>query len=275
MIGPLAVSRLRIAGEGSLRVGLLADTHIGADRDQTIHGGYNSAAASARAVEQALRAKLDIGFFLGDLARSSGEDGDYVMWREIFAPLTSQGPAILLPGNHDRRDHMLTHFGPGAPPDTERVVSIVETDALRLIALDSLYRTDVVPGLLGETQRNWLSAFLDAQDYRPTVVLVHHHLGEDDWALLDGDRLLALLLPRTQVKAVVTAHQHTYRRMRIDGLHLVAAPALGMPFKPEEPLGWLEASFEPAGVALRFHSIQGSSIEGVATEDEHRLLWRS
>jgi len=269
MAGTLLVSRLTCDRPGPLLAGLLADMHIGADPASTFEGGYNPASNSAAAVGSAQQFDPGIVIFLGDLARSSGEDGDYTHWQRLFAPLTAARPAVLLPGNHDRRDRMLAHFASDGPQEVERVLAVVETPGVRLIALDSLYRTDVVPGLLGEAQRAWLERYLDEHDQRPTIVLVHHHLGDDDKALLDGDRLLRILRVRSQVKAVVTAHRHVYRHQTIDGLHLVAAPALGMPFADEEPLGWLEASFDETGAVLGFRGIDGGE------RSRRRIDWRA
>lgn len=268
MIDGLGVTRLHRDQPGPLRAALLADTHIGADPTATFRGDYNPAESSAAAVKPALRFKPEVAFFLGDLAWGCGEDGDYKRWRKLFAPLTVSTPTVFLPGNHDRRDRMLQHFWADGPAEAERVISIVETPAVRLIGLDSLYRTDVVPGLLGERQRVWLERFLAAEDARPTVVLVHHHIGEDDYALLDGDRLLRLLAEQAHVKALFTAHRHAYRRRILDRLHCIAAPALGMPFEPEERLGWLEATFDEAGARLRFRG-----VDGRGDEEEVRLDW--
>ena len=226
--------------------------------------------SSASAVAPVLRFAPDTVFFLGDLAWASGEDDDYLQWQKVFAPLIADRPAILMPGNHDRRDRMLAHFASDTPADAERAISIVEAPSVRLIGLDSLYRTDVVPGLLGEAQRTWLENFLDAQDQRPTVILVHHHLGDDDYALLDGDRLLQILQSRPQVKCLVTAHRHVYRHHTVGRLHCIAAPALGMPFAPKEPLGWLEATFEETGAALRFRGVQRQADD----PQPLRIEWR-
>lgn len=247
---------------------MFADTHIGADPAATFQDRYCPARSAAAVIAPALGFAPEIVVCLGDLARTSGERGDYLQWQRLFAPLTADRPTILMPGNHDRRERMVAQFASHPMPRTERIVSVVETPTLRLIALDSLYRHDVVPGLLGEAQRWWLESFLDESDKRSTLILVHHHLGDDDKSLLDGDRLLNIVQPRPQVKALLTAHQHVYRHQIVDGLHRLAAPALGMPFAPEERLGWLEAHCDGEGAALRFRALDG------AADPELRLQWR-
>ncbi len=256
------------AQPGPLRTALLADTHIGADPTATFREGYNPATSAASALAPVLEFSPEATIFLGDLAWGYGEDDDYCRWREIFGPLIANRLTVLLPGNHDRRDRMIRHFCSDSPEKAERTISVLETPDSRLIGLDSLYRTDVVPGLLGQEQRAWLSKFLEERDARPTVILVHHHIGDDDYALLDGDRLLQLLEPHTNVKALFTAHRHTYRRRMINRLHYIAAPALGMPFTPGEPLGWLEATFEASCARLRFRVV-GAEPDG----EEARLDW--
>lgn len=242
---------------------------MGLDPLAAFDSGHQPFANATVAASQAQESEPEIVCFLGDLAWGSGEDGDYGRWQQVFHPLMAARPAVMLPGNHDRRDRMLRRFAPDAPVAAERMVSVVETPQLRLIGLDSLFRTDVVPGLLGESQRRWLGEFLDTHDQRPTVIMVHHHLGDDDQALLDGDRLLALLQVRPQVKAVISGHQHVFRCDTAGRLHLLALPAIGMPFHPDERLGWLESSLDERGATLRFRGVAGAE-DGA----EQRLTWR-
>lgn len=256
-------------GAPKLKLGLVADTHIGAEPAAKFKGGYDAVANAAKAVTALSQYGPQLLVCLGDLARSVGENGDYEHWRRIFAPLTAGRPAVLLPGNHDRRDRMLAHFSSDSPRQTQKAVTVVNAGGLRLIALDSLYRTDVVPGLLGEAQRLWLESYLDDSEPLTTLVFVHHHIGQDDYALLDGDRLLAILQSRAQVKGLVTAHRHSYRLRSTDGFHQIAAPALGMPFDPAERLGWLEAELDASGAQLRFRGLDG------AADPVQRIDWRS
>jgi len=62
---------------------------------------------------------------------------------------------------------------------------------VRFILLDSLLATNITPGQLGQSQRTWLSEYLDAQTAKPAVVFVHHNPDpEKDSALVDANRLL-------------------------------------------------------------------------------------
>ena len=262
----LTVFRLRGPEPAPIHAALLADTHVGLDPAAMFNSGHQPFVNATDAALQAQHTDPEIVCFLGDLAWGSGEEGDYGRWQQIFHPLLAARPAVLLPGNHDRRDRMLRRFAADAPADAERILSVVETPTMRLIALDSLYRTDVVPGLLGETQRRWLAGFLDTHDHRPTVILVHHHLGADDQALLDGDRLLALLQVRPQVKAVISGHQHAHRCELAGRLHLVGAPAIGMPFQPDERLGWLEATLDERGCRCAFAAWRGGRRRAAAAD---------
>ncbi|MCB1022574.1 MAG: metallophosphoesterase [Acidobacteria bacterium] len=247
---------------------LLADLHLSADASVE-YDGFRPLDNCARAVEQALAAGVEGALADGDLAWANGEAGDYDRVAEMLAPLSERAPVVLAPGNHDRRDRLLRRFHPEAYSlnDPAKLITVVDTPRARLMLLDSLYRTDVVPGLLGQAQRHWLGATLDSAPDRPTLLFVHHPLGEDDGALLDAPRLLSIVEPRRQVKAVFTAHDHVWRLGREGDLHVVKLPAVGFPFLPTEPTGWVALELRDASARLRFHSETGV--------EEHTLEWRA
>ena len=255
-----------LSGPGG-RWALLADTHLSAD-PEAAYDGRRTLDGAQRAADQAALAGVDAVIVNGDLAWARGEAGDYERAAEVFQPLAARVPVILSPGNHDRRDHLLRRFLPEAFSLNEpaKLITVVDTPAARMILLDSLYRVDVVPGLLGEAQRGWLAGVLDAEPRRPTALFVHHPLGEDDGALLDGDRLLAIVQPRPQVKAVFTAHDHVWRPETRGRLHVVGMPSAGFPFLPSVGVGWIEGEFGVRGARLTLHTDRGDA--------EHVLDWR-
>lgn len=259
------VARLTVPGG---RWALLADTHLSADPDAA-YDGQSTLANVQRALGQIVAAGVDGATVNGDLAWMQGLAEDYDQVAETFAWLAKDIPVAMALGNHDRRERALKRFHPGAfsLDEPAKLITVVDAPQVRFLLLDSLYRTDVVPGLLGQAQREWLQAFLDAEDKRPTVIVVHHPLGEDDGALLDGDRLLAILQPRSQVKAVLTAHDHVWRHERRGRLHVVGLPSAGFSFLPASvPVGWVEADFACHGVRLHFHADRSS--------DTLELEWR-
>lgn len=173
-------------------------------------------------------------------------------------------------GNHDRREVALAALaGETHEEEDERppnVVTVVDAAPVRLILLDSLYRVDVTPGLLGKTQRDWLARTL-AESSKPSVIVVHHPLRDSDSALLDAERLLGLVQPSGRVKAIFTGHDHVFRAETLGRLHVVGLPSCGLPFDREIPPGWVEAAFTSAGAELRLRTPGG---------EDHtlRLAWR-
>jgi 3',5'-cyclic AMP phosphodiesterase CpdA len=249
------------------RWALTADLHLSANPD-TAYGTYRTLDNTARTLSEVSAAAVDGVIVNGDLAGMHGLPADYGRVAETLAGLAAKVPVALTPGNHDRRDHMLKRFHPEAFSLNEpaKLITVIDAANVRFILLDSLYRTDVVPGLLGQAQRRWLARLLDSEDRRATLIVVHHPLGDDDGALLDGDRLLEIVQPRPQVKAVFTAHDHAWRVEQRGKLHVVKLPSAAFAFEPGEAIGWVEAELCACGARLRLHS--------GGTADERSLEWR-
>src|SRR5206468_5857710 len=89
-------------------------------------------------------------------------------------------------------------------------VLVIERPSMRLIVLDSLFYVNKAAGLLGKAQRDWLDRYLEASDDQPTVIFVHHTLGDGDGDLLDVERLFRLTRPHKTVKAIIYGHSHKY-----------------------------------------------------------------
>lgn len=272
--GGLRISRFRLPGD-AFRCALAADLHLSVNPAETICG-FRPYVEAERAVAEISAADPAAMILAGDLAFSRGRTGDYRACRRILEPLAM--PLVLSPGNHDHRARLLGVLAQEREP-AERVVSVIESGPVRILVLDSLYRSDVVPGLLGQEQRSWLDGALSRFNPKPTVIVVHHPPLDHDNALLDGDRLLAILERHESVQAVFTAHDHAYRVRRTytvqrrRSLWMVGLPAVGFPFEPEgsnaaQPTGWVEAEFSPAGATLRLRRADGLPVR-------RRLLdWR-
>ncbi|MGV3774170.1 MAG: metallophosphoesterase family protein, partial [Verrucomicrobiales bacterium] len=126
-------------------------------------------------------------------------------------------------------------------------------------------------GLLGKNQREWLRGFLDQADEKPTVLFVHHTLGENDGELLDADKFLAMVRPHRKVKAIFYGHSHIYSQKEQEGMHLVNLPAVGYNFNDREPLGWVQADFRKEGVDLTLRAFAGNTEGNGKTIS---LAWR-
>jgi hypothetical protein len=148
----------------------------------------------------------------------------------------------------------------------------MERPAIRFLLLDSLLYVNKVPGLLGKAQRTWLDQYLAGSDSRPTVLFVHHTLGDGDGDLLDVESLFRVVQPYRKVKAIFYGHSHRYFYGQDRGLHLVNLPAVGYNFVDSEPVGWVDAQFSGAGAELTLQALGGNKAKHGETVV---LRWRS
>lgn len=249
---------------------LLSDTHINPSPDAE-ERGVNMADNLEKVVKDVLAhpQSVDEVIVAGDIAHSRGRLEAYEVTRGILTPVlqTDMGVHLAL-GNHDDRENFFTalpdHRSPN-PPVPGRHVECFQSGPLRIVMLDS------IPGDLGEEQLQWLTQCLDAHPAAPTVVFLHHDVRQSGSTLRDCERLLALLLPRRQVKAVFHGHTHIYAAMEIDGLHIVELPATAYRFDANQPSGWIHATFNTDGAVLRLRALQDN---GVVDGQPRTLRWR-
>jgi 3',5'-cyclic-AMP phosphodiesterase len=247
-------------GAGGLRVALLSDTHIPADAEGQ-YRGFHPVRNLEAVIPGVIKARPEFAILCGDAARLTGELGDYEALKRLLSPLAEQVPVYIGLGNHDNRANFFTVFDQ-VPEGRQEVagkhVSVIERPEVRLIVLDSLLYVDRVAGLLGKAQRQWLADYLERVDDRPTVLFVHHTLGDGDGDLLDVDRLFAMLRRQPKVKAMFYGHSHVWGIKESEGLQLVNLPAIGYNFRDEDPVGWVEAEFTASGVGLTLRAIAGN-----------------
>src|SRR5207244_4233063 len=122
----------------------------------------------------------------------------------------------------------------GAPSPVEhRVAALVRSPLANWFLLDSLDQTNKTPGIIGEAQRAWLEKALDENKDKPAIIVVHHNIVPPgvgavlqnaasvptilaavskpaNSALLDSRELLAILRPRSHVKACIYGHTHVW-----------------------------------------------------------------
>jgi 3',5'-cyclic AMP phosphodiesterase CpdA len=227
-----------------------------------------------RALEQVMETYPRAAYVNGDIARLTGESEDYLAVKGLLEPLAAQSPIYLGLGNHDDREKFHKVFSPPANAEQvkDRHVLVVEEPFLRVILLDSLLYVNKVPGLLGKAQRDWLDRRLANADGRPTILFVHHTLGDGDGELLDADALLRIVRPYAKVKAIFYGHSHQYSYREHHGIHLVNLPALGYNFADSEPVGWVDGVFAPNGVKLTLRALGGNTAENGQTR---ALNWRT
>ncbi|MBI4892397.1 MAG: metallophosphoesterase [Acidobacteria bacterium] len=268
-----AATLLRSA-EAEMHWALLSDTHIAEDpADQS--RGFKPHENLKQAVSQLLAAKPQGALVCGDLARNKGLAGDYANLKSILAPVSSAMPLALALGNHDDRKNFLASFGTaqqGAQSVRDKHTLVVEGPLARFIVLDSNQRADIVPGLLGKTQRAWLAEFLQTSSDLPTVIFVHHTLSDGDDALLDAPRFFDIVKDQRKVKAIVYGHSHRYGFDLWQGIHLVNLPSVGYNFNDAEPVGWVEVKLSKTGGAFTLRSLGGNQEKNGKTVV---LPWRS
>jgi len=264
--------------EGANRFALMADTHVAADR-KFVARGVNVAEHFKTATEQVLALDEPPAGVLvaGDCAYKSGEAGDYATLVELVAPYGKAGvPVHFALGNHDHREH----FWKVMPPEEGqnklvegKHLTIVESPRAKFFLLDSLNKTDVTPGLLGESQRAWLAEQLKRHADKPAIVVVHHNpdTRPKTSGLTDTAALMDVLKPAKHVKALVYGHTHNWAVREEDGLHLINLPPVAYVFNKTRPSGWVDMRLEEDGALLKLHSLDAKHAEhGKGVE----LTWR-
>jgi len=94
---------------GELRLALLSDTHVPADR-QHGHRGMNPWEHLRAAAGQVAAARPDGVVICGDVARLDGREQDYRELRALLEPVAAVAPVYIAPGNHDDRANLAKVF---------------------------------------------------------------------------------------------------------------------------------------------------------------------
>ncbi len=261
------------------RFALLADTHVWETRDQATNG-----VKPADNLNQALRAILAMDprpaglLMAGDTVRLEGHAADYAVLADVLRPVRGAGlPLDIALGNHDNRENFWQAFPearcPGRLTAYGKHVSVVHAPCANWFLLDSLDKTNVTPGRLGQPQLDWLAWALDCHADKPALVLAHHNPEQASKisGLTDTKALFDVLRPRSHVKAYVFGHTHAWRLMEQDGIHLVNLPTTAWPFDKDAPRGWVEAQLSSGGVRLVLHALDPKHKLDGQTAD---LRWR-
>jgi Icc protein len=259
--------------EKQINLALLADTHIPEDVENNYRGFYPYKNLE-KTVPEIISASPDGVLIAGDLARLTGESGDYANLKKLLSPVAEITPVFMALGNHDNRENFLKVFDetPGEKPDIKgKHITIVEKAPIRLIMLDSLLYTNKVPGLLGKAQRQWLKNYLIECDEKPTILCFHHTLSDGDGDLLDVPRLFSTILPVRKVKAIVYGHSHVYGYSEFEGIHLINLPAMGYNFSDSDAVGWVEAHIGSRGGDFVLHAVAGNQDQDASVT---KLTWR-
>lgn len=242
---------------------LLNDTHIGEKHppDSPVPSHLRQAVDELVALER----KPSCVLINGDLALKDGQPGDYQHFAKLIAPLReAQVDLHLTLGNHDHREtfyEVMKEERPKAPPVESKHISVVETKFANFFLLDSLQKTMVTQGTLGEEQRKWLGEALDARPDKPAMIVTHHNprLGGDPnhfpGGLIDSQELWKVLATRKQVKAYIHGHIHDRNEFKHEGIHILNLPATSYVANPKlSTTGWTTARLDGQGMTLRTHT---------------------
>jgi len=257
-----------------LNLALLSDLHIPEDVNNNARGfyPYNN---FKKAALQVANSGLEGTIITGDLARLTGEPGDYSNLKQLSEPIAEKMPIAMAMGNHDHRQHFFDVFTNTTTEKQDlenKYVLVMDYPEIQLILLDSMMATNFTPGFLGNAQREWLSSHLKTNKNKPILLFFHHTLGDGDNDLLDVDRLFDIIIPHRQVKAIFYGHSHVYDYSKRDDIHLINLPALGYNFDDKDPVGWIEASLNKFSGKFTLHALGGNiADDGMKKE----LIWRS
>jgi 3',5'-cyclic-AMP phosphodiesterase len=246
-----------------VHLALLSDTHIPADR---INGnrGFNPWENLKKIVPEVVETRPEGVILCGDAARTEGLLGDYNELRELLAPIASFTPVYIALGNHDDRanfNKVFTHPAGERAGIKDKHVLVLDQESFRIVILDSLLYVNKVAGFLGKEQRAWLAQFLATQADKPTVIFVHHTLEDNDGDLLDVRQLFEMIAPHRHVKSIFFGHSHVWSITERQNVKLINLPAVGYNFRDQDPVGWVDAKFDAAGVDLTLRAFAGNTAE--------------
>jgi Icc protein len=251
-------------GGKTFRVALLSDPHIPADPANEFRG-FKPVENFKRITPEVVEMKPELVILNGDAARLEGKVEDYQAVAELLKPINAIAPVCVSMGNHDDRTNFATVFKSNTGEKqkvTGKNVLVLEHELMRLVVLDSLMYTNKSAGQLGKAQRDWLAKYLPKASDRPVVIFVHHSLDpEKDGDLVDVDHLFEILKPNAHVKSIIYGHSHVWALSERQGVKLINLPAIGYNFGDKEPVGWVEARFDPKGVELTLRAFGGNTAD--------------
>ena len=201
----------------------------------------------------------------GDLALKDGQPGDYRHFARLIAPLREAKIDVhLTMGNHDHREvfyDVLKEERSKQPPVAARHISVVQTRFANFFLLDSLIKTMVTQGRIGEQQTAWLAKALDEMSDKPAIIVAHHNprLGGDPLhfpgGLIDSEPLWKMLAARRHVKAYIHGHIHDRGYAEHQGIQILNTPATSYVADPKKSTtGWTTARLRLEGVELTTHT---------------------
>lgn len=218
----------------------------------------------------------------GDLALKDGQPGDYQHFSRLIQPLrNAEIETHLTLGNHDNREvfyEVLKEERKINPPLKSLHVSVIKTRHANFFLLDSLKKTMVTQGTIGNQQMNWLAQALDRHSNKAAIIVTHHNprLGGDPahfpGGLIDSQELWNMITQRPHVKAYVHGHIHDRGFAKHRGIHIINTLATSYVANPKtSTTGWTSIRLSKTGALLTTHTTdQTHPWNG----KEQHLRWR-
>nr|WP_228457123.1 3',5'-cyclic-AMP phosphodiesterase [Serratia symbiotica] len=224
--------KLPVASGNTARILQITDTHLFADKHETLLGinTYRSYHAVLDAI-QAQRRELDLIVATGDLAQDHSLAA-YQHFAEGIFQLPA--PCVWLPGNHDYQPAMVDALTTAGIAPSKQVLL---GDSWQVILLDSQVY-GVPHGELSEYQLEWMARCLQTHPERYTLLLLHHHpmpcgcTWLDQHSLRNPHMLATTLLRYPKVTTLVCGHIHQDLDLEWQGRCLLTTPSTCVQFKP-------------------------------------------
>ena len=223
---------LPLAGGASVRVLQITDTHLFAQKDETLLGVNTW--ESYHAVLQAIHASardVDLVVATGDLAQDHSSAA-YQHFADGIASFAA--PCVWLPGNHDFQPSMYSTLQEAGISPAKRVLI---GERWQILLLDSQV-FGVPHGELSDFQLEWLEKRLAEASERYTLLLLHHHplpsgcSWLDQHSLRNAGALDGVLARYTRVKHLLCGHIHQELDVDWNGRRIMATPSTCVQFKP-------------------------------------------
>lgn len=257
---------LAASNEKEVTFAFLSDTHV-AGNPETIARDVNMTANLQSSIAEVLALKNRPAgvLFNGDCVYLKGLPDDYTQFAKCIQPLVDAGyPLHMTMGNHDDREPFYEAVA-GLKPETPLVeskhVSVVETPFANLFLLDTLMKTNIVTGEIGDAQMKWLASALDAHSDKPAIVMAHHtpqftppEEGKLWGGIKDTAAFVELLTSKPHVKAYVFGHSHVWSQKQHGSLQLINLPANAYVFSAKQPNGWVLATLRPTGIHFQLQA---------------------
>ncbi|WP_342323545.1 3',5'-cyclic-AMP phosphodiesterase [Kosakonia sp. BYX6] len=223
---------LPLVGESRVRVLQITDSHLFAEKHETLLGvnTWESYQAVLEAIQSQQRA-CDLIVATGDLAQDHTAAA-YQLFAEGIASFDA--PCVWLPGNHDFQPAMYSALQDAGISSAKRVFV---GEHWQILLLDSQV-FGVPHGELSEFQLDWLEKKLSDSPQRHTLLLLHHHPLPSGCGWLDQHSLrnaaeLDNVLQRFPlVRNLLCGHIHQELDLDWNGRRLLATPSTCVQFKP-------------------------------------------